>query len=649
MLYSVRTMSLPRLASALLVLSSSLVPAFAEGPVWFAASRPTASLPRIEEDRAGVLRAVWLEGGEAGALIVLGRVVGDEIERDGVVASTNGTVLSPDFDFDSLNRTWFAWIELSGETPLVRVREPVTNRTWRVSPPSLLSASRVKVLAGGPSGAWVFWTGRDLGRDETFFSRFDGAAWSAAARLDAEAASPRILMDAALSPDGRPWVVWAQFDGDDYEIRSSRRDGLGWSDAEALTDDPGTDAWPGIVFLRGSAPVVVWANAHGRMNSLRARVFASGAWGPTLDLLSTEKEIAEPRVSARAGRLVVAWRSGGAVLSMGLSLDELMARRSPAAETDAPAVAASGRDENAYTAFGDEITYGWIDGGPAAALGYAPRLEGLLTGRFGLSVVVNEGVPGETTINGLGRMSDVLAKDPGRYLLLMEGANDLAIAELSLDAIAFDLEQMVVKCVNAGVLPVVATILPRNDGLWADADFRKRLEDLNRRIGRIALNLKLPFVDMFNTFLDYPETDGGWPALLSDPAHPNERGYDVIARTWAGAIGNIPFPPSPVTVVRSTERSLLADRKVNFLTWRHSLKIVNPFLFRSYKIFKKDLAEPLAEYRLIATLPYSPFHDPQKYNDLDILESRHYRYAVSLVAVDGVEGPLSDPADDSEL
>ena len=367
------------------------------------------------------------------------------------------------------------------------------------------------------------------------------------------------------------------------------------------------------------------------------------------ELLASEDEIAEPRVSVRGGRLVISWRSQEAVRTMSLSYDELTARPSPAPEAGDTALAEAGLDENAYTAFGDENTFGWIDNGPAAALGYVPRLETLLTERFGPSVVANEGVPGETTVNGLGRMSDVLARNAGRYLLLMEGANDVVVPDLSLDASAFNLEQMVLKCVGAGVLPVLATIIPRNDAYWTDAFFRKRIDGLNKELGRIALNLRLPLVDMFNTFLDYPESDGGWPSLLSDPAHPNERGYEVIAGAWAGAIGRIPFPPSPIAVRRSTERSLLADRKVNYLTWGHSPKIRNPFLFRSYRIFKKDLAEPLAEYRLIAVLPYSPFHNPQKFNDLDILETHRYRYAVSLVAVDGTEGPLSDPADESEL
>ena len=605
--------------------------------------------PRLEEDRAKALRALWLENGEAGSAIILGRVVGDSFEKEGVIAAAAGTVLSSDFDFDPLNRPWVAWIDLDEAGPRVFVREPDANRTWRVSPPSLVSASRVKILAGGPSGTWVLWTGRDSGRDEMFFSRFDGAAWSPAARLHRKNSSPRILMDAALDAASCPWVVWSGYDGEDYEVVGVRWDGAEWSDEEALTDDAGSDAWPGIVFLGHSLPVVVWANSRGWTTSLRARVFAAGAWGPTLELLAPGENIAEPRASVRGGRLVLSWMSQGAVRTMALSYDELTARPSPAPEAGDTALAEAGLDENAYTAFGDENTFGWINNGPAAALGYVPRLETLLTERFGPSVVANEGVPGETTVNGLGRMSDVLARNAGRYLLLMEGANDVVVPDLSLDASAFNLEQMVLKCVEAGVLPVLATIIPRNDAYWTDAFFRKRIDGLNKELGRIALNLRLPLVDMFNTFLDYPESDGGWPSLLSDPAHPNERGYEVIAGAWAGAIGRIPFPPSPITVRRSTERSLLADRKVNYLTWGHSPKIRNPFLFRSYRIFKKDLAEPLAEYRLIAVLPYSPFHNPQKFNDLDILETHRYRYAVSLVAVDDTEGPLSDPADESEL
>lgn len=642
-------MKVLNLAPVVLFLSSSLVPAYPGDRAWFAISDPTSSLPRLEEDRAGALRALWVESDGRKSAIVLGRVPGDSVEREDLVGAADGTVISPDFDFDLLNRPWVAWIDPSRADPRVCLRDPVTNLTWRVSSPSLLSASRVKVLAGGPSGIWVFWTGRDAGRDETFFRRFDGSAWSPAARLHPDAAFPSVFLDAALSPAGRPWVVWSRYDGEDYEVFGSRMEEAGWTGEEKLTDDPGSDAWPGLAFVGDGLPVVVWGNARGRTSSLRARVFEAGAWGPAIELLAGEEQIAEPRISTRQGRLVVAWRSGGEIRSKIFSHDDLRSWHAPVPEASDTGLAEPVRDENAYIAFGDEITYGWIDSGPAAELGYVPRLAPLLTERFGPSTVVNEGVPGETTVNGLGRMSDVLARNSGRYLLLMEGSNDAVAADLSIDTSAFNIEQMVLKCVAAGVLPVLSSIIPRNDASGADPFFQERIADLNAEITRVAANLKLPFVDMFNTFLDFPEADGGWRSLLSDPAHPNERGYEVIARTWAEAIGRAPFPPVAVTVRRTTERSLLAERMINFLTWRHSPKIRDPFLFRSYRIFRKDLSEPAPEYRQIAILPYSPFQDPQKHNDLDVLEGRRYRYAVSLVAIDGIEGPLSDPADESEL
>ncbi len=102
-----------------------------------------------------------------------------------------------------------------------------------------------------------------------------------------------------------------------------------------------------------------------------------------------------------------------------------------------------------------------------------------------------------------------------------------------------------------------------------------------------------------------------------------------------------------IAVSRSKERSLLSGRNINYLTWSHSPKIVDPFLFRSYRIYRKDLRESPGEYRLIAVLPYLPFHNSQRYSDLDIEATRRYEYFVSLLRIDLVEGPPSDPEKDS--
>jgi hypothetical protein len=119
-----------------------------------------------------------------------------------------------------------------------------------------------------------------------------------------------------------------------------------------------------------------------------------------------------------------------------------------------------------------------------------------------------------------------------------------------------------------------------------------------------------------------------------------------MTQAWWNEIRNVPFPPQGVTVIRCVERSLLSSRNINDLTWSHSPKITDPFRFRSYRIYRRDLDETLGDFRLIAALPYTPFHDPQRYSDMDIEAERRYEYFVSLFRFDMVEGPPSDPVND---
>jgi lysophospholipase L1-like esterase len=502
------------------------------------------------------------------------------------------------------------------------------------------------VIASGFEGPWVFWIGQELGRDEIFFSRFDGGNWSPAARLNATSAVPHLYLDAAADAAGRPWLVWSAYDGEDYEIYWSRWNGSAWSAEEKLTDNRDADAFPSLAFLRGSGPVVVW-NRSGRNNAVHARFMEAGVWGPEVEVAGgAGRVIVDPRTVVRDGRLVISWQSGDLVVSKNLAFQEL---KTLGAFIPPPAPNGSGEalNENRYVAFGDGITYGVIDGQAAPELGYAPRLEALLNENFGPSEVINEGVTGDTTLNGLGRMSDVLAMHSARYLLLMEGTNDVVSLEVSVDATAFNIEQMVRKVLDLHALPVLATIIPRKDWRWYSAVYRDRLYGINDNIRRIAQNLKLPFIDMFEIYFDFPEAEGGFWALLSDDVHPNERGYEVMTQAWWNEIRNVPFPPQSVTVSRSLERSLLSGRNINYLTWSHSPKITNPFRFRSCRIYRKDLAETPGEFQLIATLPFSPFHNPQRYSDLDIEAERRYEYFVSLLRLDLVEGPPSDPANDS--
>jgi len=615
-------------------------------PILLAAAVEKPVSPRLKEDRNGSLWALWVEEGPGTNALLFGRVRENGLPERDLVPTPRGIVFSPDFDFSPSNSAWIAWIHHSEGVFRVCVRDTGTGRTWFVSPPSHLWASGVRVVASGFEGPWVFWLGRELGRDEVFFSRFDGADWSPAARLNATSAVPHLCLDAAADPAGRPWLVWSAYDGEDYEVYWVRWNGSAWSAEEKLTDNRDSDAFSSLVFLREAGPIVVWKRS-GRNGTVHARFMEAGVWGPEVKVAGgAGRPIVDPRAAVRDGRLVISWRSGGALISKSLAFHELKAL---GAFVPPPALNDSHQDlnENRYVAFGDGITFGIIDNTAAPELGYVPRLEALLNENFGPSEVVNEGVPGDTTLNGLGRMSDVLALHSARYVLLMEGTNDAVSLDVSVDATAFNIGQMVRKVLEFHALPVLATIIPRKDWRWDTAVYRNRIYDINDNIRRIAQNLKLPFIDMFGTYLDFSTDEGGFSALLSDAVHPNERGYEVMAQAWWDEIRNLPFPPQSFTVSRSEERSLLSSRNINYLTWSHSPKITDPFRFRSYRIYRKEIGETPGNVRLIVTLPFSPFHDPQKYCDLDIEETRRYEYSISLLRLDLVEGPPSGPVNDS--
>jgi len=609
----------------------------------------TPDFPCLEEDRNGNLWALWIDGDGRSSTVRFGRVPPDGIPAGDAVSTSDGMCFSPDVDFDRSNAAWLAWIDRRSGACEIRVRETGLGRTWTVGAPSLASVSQVRILADGPGNTWLFWIGRDLGRDEVFFSRFDGARWARAGKLNTRNDVPHLFLSAAADSAGRPGVCWSAYDGEDYEIYASFWNGSSWSAEEAITRNRVSDAFPSLAFARGSVPVVVWSRTSGSMNSICVRCREAGGWGAETGMAASVKaETAATRAAVRDGRLIVCWQSGTAIRSKSLAFEELGGGGSGAPATPETAAPETDPGEDRYIAFGDSITRGEIEGPSAFPGGYSGLLQQLLETEYGTAEVVNEGVPGEITVNGLGRMSDVLAKDLARYLLLMEGTNDVVFIEISTDTTAFNIEEMVKKCRDAGTLPILSTILPRGDWRWDEPFYRDRIDTINDSIRSIVKGAKLPFADMFGIFINYPESEGGWRSLIPDGTHPGERGYEIMTRAWWDEIKDIPFPPASLTVQRSMERSLLLNRRVNYITWQHSPKIRNPFQFRTYQIFRKDADESGAPYRLIALLPYSPFHTPQKFSDLNVQESHHYRYAISLLGIDLIEGPPSNKVSDSD-
>jgi acyl-CoA thioesterase I len=159
---------------------------------------------------------------------------------------------------------------------------------------------------------------------------------------------------------------------------------------------------------------------------------------------------------------------------------------------------------------GDSITYGV---GAGSEESYPTRLAE----RLGVPVI-NAGVPGDTTAEGLARLDEVLAHDP--WLVIIElGGNDL-LRRLSVGEAERNLRAVVEGVLAAGAVPVLVEL----DGgsLLTDslADVFEGLHEEYR-------------VPMVEGVLDDVLRDGG---LRADHIHPNAAGYRVLAEGVAEVV-----------------------------------------------------------------------------------------------------------------
>ncbi len=318
-----------------------------------------------------------------------------------------------------------------------------------------------------------------------------------------------------------------------------------------------------------------------------------------------------------------------------------------------------GLDENRYAGFGDSITFGYVDFYPYPERGYIPRLNTILNTEYGSQRVINEGFGGEVTADGLVRIDKVFIADLARYILIMEGTNDVIFGDITIDSAAFNLREMVRKSLAAGAFPAIATILPRYDFYGTLKVFQDRILALNTRIRQIASDMAVPLVDMYTAYVTYPAGDGGVLSLLSeDLKHPSDKGYQFMAETWFAAIKAYPFPPADLSVTarrpERTSRSQVGPRQLGqpltpqgasaatrqptgyLLTWANSPKIFDASRILGYRIYRKASANPAAGFQLLAFVS-----QPLEYFDENAAVVNPYDYALATVRTDGLEGPVS--------
>jgi len=184
-----------------------------------------------------------------------------------------------------------------------------------------------------------------------------------------------------------------------------------------------------------------------------------------------------------------------------------------------PQVTALGNND-VVLAFGDSLTFGT---GAATGESYPAQLQSLI-GRK----VINAGVPGELSADGLQRLPEVLEEVQPKLLILCHGGNDFLRKQSEMVAAA-NVRAMIKLARDKGI-GVVLIATPKPGLSLSPPVF----------YADIAKEFAIPFNDdALKSILRSNE-------LKSDLIHPNARGYAQIAQAVAALLkkaGAIPHAP----------------------------------------------------------------------------------------------------------
>jgi lysophospholipase L1-like esterase len=575
-----------------------------------------------------------------------------------------------DFCFDDIDEPYFVWLEHDEKFDRLKMASGSFPAMLVAQGPSHSLYSPV-ICSDFPHSLWVFWVEVKKGLSSIFYRRLIYGEWGAIEKIKTETSFPVLHPSAQADASGRTWIAWSAYDGEDYEIYVACFGGSSWSGPQKITENESCDLFPRLIsdargnlllfWVRGAEEVQFLCLELLSPKSVPRPVWSSISLPVYYEPLIFDKEIG---IVFQGKDFRFSWIKLNSDENR-LDWPQRTARRSSRLNTGNTSSQAPlffpGRDDDAYIAFGDSITTGIVvlnlDPEIYYYDGYPYRLEYLLRQSFGTGKVINEGRDGELTFQGLSRLDSVLNKYQARYLLLMEGFNDVIFSDIPVETIVFNLSEMATKAIRAGVLPALATTSPRRDAIWNQKFYRDRYLYLNDRIRQLAPQIKVPLVDMYQAFVNYPLEDGGLLSLLSvDRKHPNEKGYQYMASVWFEEIKSFPFPPKNLRIygrdfvwdirfIRlfgssfpSPFMSGAETPKGNLIAWDINPKMIDLSKLAGFYIYRKKSTEADNLYVLIGLVK-----DRTNYFDCQLMPGVSYDYLISAFRLDGVEGPCHGP------
>jgi len=166
-------------------------------------------------------------------------------------------------------------------------------------------------------------------------------------------------------------------------------------------------------------------------------------------------------------------------------------------------------------AFGDSLTAGF---GAESGYSYPDFLQKDLDAAGLAWRIVNAGVSGDTTSDGLNRLDGVLALKP-RVVILEFGGND-GLRGLPLDTTRANVDQMIQTMQHAGIRVILAGMtLPPNYGAAYIHSFERIYVDLARKYGLVRIPFLLEAVALDRQLMQ------------RDGIHPTAQGNEKVAGT----------------------------------------------------------------------------------------------------------------------
>ena len=224
----------------------------------------------------------------------------------------------PDIASNPKDRTevWCAWQSYSGRRDEIRISRLLPSQkmwgTWISVPGVTGDVWRPKLAFDAQGRLWIVWAQQDGGNFDLRARWFDGQHWG---RLERLTTAPQSDIEHRVASDaqGRIWVAWQGFRGGQADIFLASYDGRAWSKEIRVSDSPRNDWAPAVAADSKGNVWVAWDTYDKGNYDVRMRRYAGGTPGPVIEVAATARFEASPSLAVdKKDRVWIAYDAGPA-------------------------------------------------------------------------------------------------------------------------------------------------------------------------------------------------------------------------------------------------------------------------------------------------------------------------------------------------